>query len=174
MALDKPVYTIDRIAQELGVSKATVSRALSGKGNLSEQTRRRILDFAQAHNYRPNAVAQSLARSRTCNLGVMLPSQSGILDGAFFSECLQGICGTVAAIGCAYTSAAAFKFARQEKKTGIMVTGILGTLMGLLFLVLLLVPGLSCSLGKESCICLIIWAIPGVAFYPNSRKKAAK
>lgn len=99
MALDKPVYTIDRIAQELGVSKATVSRALSGKGNLSEQTRRRILDFAQAHNYRPNAVAQSLARSRTCNLGVMLPSQSGILDGAFFSECLQGICGTAAASG---------------------------------------------------------------------------
>lgn len=84
--------------------------------------------------------------------------------------------GTAAAIGYVYTSAAAFKFARQEKKTGIMVTGIMGTLMGLLFLVLLLVPvpGLSCSFGKESYICLSIWAILGVAFYLNSRKKAAK
>lgn len=83
---------------------------------------------------------------------------------------------TGAAIGYAYTSAAAFKFAKKEKNTGIMVTGLLGLVMGLLFLVLLLVPvpGLSCSLGKESYICLIIWAILGVAFYVYSKKKAAK
>lgn len=99
MASDKTVYTIDRIARELGVSKATVSRALSGKGKLSEQTRQRVLDFAREHHYSPNAVAQSLARSRTCNLGIMLPGNGAIQDGAFFSACLQGICKTAAASG---------------------------------------------------------------------------
>ena len=78
-----------------------------------------------------------------------------------------------AAIGYAYTSAAAAKFARKEGNTGILVTGILGTVMGIVFMVLLLVPipGLNCSLGKESYICLILWIIAGAVFYLMTRKK---
>ncbi len=92
-------YTIAEIAKELGVNKATVSRALSGKGNLSEETREKILAFARRHNYRPNAVAQSLAQSRTCNLGLMIPGDSSVFDVAFFRDCLQGICKVAAENG---------------------------------------------------------------------------
>mgnify|MGYP000775794896 CR=1 FL=1 len=85
-------YTLSDIARELGVNKATVSKAISGKGNLSAQTRQRILEFIEECGYRPNAVAQSLARSRTYNIGLMMPGQVGDVDSAFFRECLNGVC----------------------------------------------------------------------------------
>ena len=40
---EKKVYTIEDIAQELGVSKTTVSRAISGKGRIGQATRERVL-----------------------------------------------------------------------------------------------------------------------------------
>lgn len=71
-----------------------------------------------------------------------------------------------AAIGYGYTSAAAFKFAMKEKRTGIMITGLLGTIFAIVCAVILLVPirGLSCSLGKESYICLGVWIVLGIIF----------
>ncbi len=77
-----------------------------------------------------------------------------------------------AAIGYGYTSLSAYKFAKAEKKKNIMMTGILGTILSLVFVVLLLVPVpmLNCSLGKESYICLIIWIILGVLFYTYTAK----
>ncbi len=72
-----------------------------------------------------------------------------------------------AAIGYGYTSLAAYKLAKKEKNTGIMVTGIIGGIMALAFMVLLLVPIplFNCSLGKESYICLIAWVAIGAIFY---------
>ncbi|MBR5559037.1 MAG: APC family permease [Oscillospiraceae bacterium] len=80
-----------------------------------------------------------------------------------------------AAIGYGYTSAAALKYAIREKKTSTIVTGILGVVMSILFLVLLLVPipMFNCSLGKESYICLVIWIVLGLVFYLASQKKKA-
>ena len=49
--------TIADIAQELGVSKTTVSRAISGKGRIGEGTRNRVLQYIEAHNYSPNVLA---------------------------------------------------------------------------------------------------------------------
>jgi len=76
-----------------------------------------------------------------------------------------------AAIGYGYTSAAAYKFARQEGNRQIMITGIIGVIMAVCFMVLLLVPIplFNCSLGKESYICLIIWIVLGVIFYFSTR-----
>jgi amino acid transporter len=76
-----------------------------------------------------------------------------------------------AAIGYGYTSAAAFVFAKQEKNKGIMVTGVLGTLMSVMFAVLLLVPipFFNCSLGRESYICLLAWVVLGLVFYLKTR-----
>ena len=81
-----------------------------------------------------------------------------------------------AAVGYGYTSAAAAKLARRERNTGILVTGIIGVAMAVVFAALLLIPipGLSCSLGKESYICLAVWVILGVAFYFTSRNNKAK
>ena len=47
---DKPI-DITQIAQALGVSKTTVSRAISGNGRISAATRQRVLDYVKAHNY---------------------------------------------------------------------------------------------------------------------------
>ena len=79
-----------------------------------------------------------------------------------------------AAIGYCYTSLAAYKFAKKENNKGIMVTGIIGGIMALAFMVLLLVPipMFNCSLGKESYICLIAWIVIGGIFYFSSKKKA--
>ena len=78
-----------------------------------------------------------------------------------------------AAIGYGYTSAAAMKYAKQEGNTGIMVTGVIGTIMAVIFAVLLLIPipGLNCSLGKDSYICLIVWVVLGIAFYYSRKMK---
>lgn len=89
---EKKMYTLNDIAKELGVNKATVSKAISGKGNLSAETRARILAFINQCGYRPNAVAQSLAQNRTYNIGLMMPDYVGVLDEAFFRECLRGVC----------------------------------------------------------------------------------
>ena len=78
-----------------------------------------------------------------------------------------------AAIGYGYTSLAAFRFAKKEKNVGIMITGIIGAIMGLAFIILLLVPIpiFNCSLGKESYISLIAWIIIGVIFYFCAKKR---
>lgn len=89
---EKKIYTLNDIARELGVNKATVSKAISGKGSLSAETRARILNYIEKCGYQPNAVAQSLARSRTYNIGLMMPGDVGVFDMAFFRDCLQGVC----------------------------------------------------------------------------------
>lgn len=82
-------YTLDDIARELGVSKTTVSRALSGKGRIGAETQKRIQAFAVEHGYRPNVLAQGLAQNRTYNLGLMMPIEHS--NFSFFKECLNGI-----------------------------------------------------------------------------------
>mgnify|MGYP003311304098 CR=1 FL=1 len=72
--------TIDDIARDLGVSKTTVSRAISGKGRISEATRNRIQSYIQEHNYRPNAAAKALAENRTYNLAFVTPKSFILLD----------------------------------------------------------------------------------------------
>ena len=78
-----------------------------------------------------------------------------------------------AAIGYGYTSLAAIKYAKNEDRSGIVFTGILGAIMALVFCILLLVPikMFGCSLGKESMICLIIWVVMGIIFYLGTRNK---
>ena len=61
----KTNITIDDIARDLGVSKTTVSRAISGKGRISNATRERIQEYIQRTNYRPSAAAKGLAESKT-------------------------------------------------------------------------------------------------------------
>ena len=69
----KQNLTIDDIARELGVSKTTVSRAISGKGRISLATRQRVQEYIEQCNYRPSAAAKGLAESKTYNLALVLP-----------------------------------------------------------------------------------------------------
>ena len=68
----KQNLTIDDIARNLGVSKTTVSRAISGKGRISEATRAKVTEYIQQCNYRPSAAAKGLAESKTYNLALVL------------------------------------------------------------------------------------------------------
>lgn len=84
--------TIEDIAKALGVSKTTVSRAMSGKGRIGKETVRRVQEYAEAHGYRPNTIARGLAQRKTYNIGLVLPADFSITDAAFFRECIAGIC----------------------------------------------------------------------------------
>lgn len=83
--------TINDIADALGVSKTTVSRAISGKGRIGEETRSRVLQYIEAHNYRPNVIAKGLAQSRTYNIGLVIPGDYNIAELPFFQNCMLGI-----------------------------------------------------------------------------------
>ena len=83
--------TIDDIARELNISKTTVSRALSGKGRISDSTRQRVMAYVNNVNYKPSAIAKSLATSRTMNIGFVMPDESDVVDMPFFQTCLWGV-----------------------------------------------------------------------------------
>ena len=63
---------IARLAQELGISTGTVSRALNGKPDVSEETRRKVLEAARRHGYAPNQAARSLAQGTTRAVGFVI------------------------------------------------------------------------------------------------------
>ena len=79
--------TIADVAARAGVSKATASRALTGRGYVSEDTRRRVADAADELAYVAHSSATSLATGRTGTVGVIMPP----VDRWFFSELLAGI-----------------------------------------------------------------------------------
>lgn len=83
--------TISDVAEALGVSKTTVSRAISGKGRIGKDTRERVLTYIEEHNYKPNVLAKGLAQLKTYNIGVMLPEDYTVVDLPFFQSCLIGI-----------------------------------------------------------------------------------
>lgn len=91
--------TIGDIARELGVSKTTVSRAISGKGRIGEQTRRKVLNYIEAHHYSPNVIAKGLAQNKTYNLGMVLPGDYNIVELPFFQNCVLGISREASAAG---------------------------------------------------------------------------
>ena len=63
---------IARLAQELGISTGTVSRALNGKPDVSEATRNKVRDAALRHGYAPNQAARSLALGTTRAVGFVI------------------------------------------------------------------------------------------------------
>jgi DNA-binding LacI/PurR family transcriptional regulator len=66
---------IKDVARAAGVSKTTVSHALSGKGRIPEQTRARVRKIAEELGYRPSPIARGLAAGRTgvLSLSVSIP-----------------------------------------------------------------------------------------------------
>lgn len=83
--------TIDDIARDLGISKTTVSRAISGKGRISSETVSRVKDYIEENNYHPSAIARSLAYSRSCNIAFIMDEDYTNSDLPFFQKCLWGL-----------------------------------------------------------------------------------
>src|SRR5438067_2511961 len=79
--------TIRDVARKAQVSVASVSRAINGFENVSDQTRARVADAVKELGYVPHAGARSLSLARTNAIGVVLPA----LHGEFFSEIVRGM-----------------------------------------------------------------------------------
>lgn len=83
--------TIADVAEALNISKTTVSRAISGKGRIGAETRRRVLEYIEEHNYKPSVIAKGLAQSKSYNIGWVMPSDYSVVDLPFFQKCLMGL-----------------------------------------------------------------------------------
>ena len=90
---------IEEIAQALGISKTTVSRALSGKGRVSEETRARVFAYVG----RPGGDSSTPVRRQdpgaTHNLSLVIPKHFMQLDLPFLRKCMGGVCTMAAQRG---------------------------------------------------------------------------
>lgn len=83
----KASITIKEIAKLLGVSKSTVSRALRDSSEISEETKKKVIDLAESLHYAPNPIALSLLKNRTHTIGVIVPD----IANRFYSSTIGGI-----------------------------------------------------------------------------------
>lgn len=83
--------TLKELADQLGLSVPTVSRALNGYADVSEATRLRVARAAEAMGYRPNPIARQLRTQRTDTIGLIIPGARGQFADPFFLSFLDGI-----------------------------------------------------------------------------------
>jgi LacI family transcriptional regulator len=83
--------TIRQVAQKLGLSIATVSRALDGYPDIALETRRRVQQAAQEMGYTPNRAARQLRRRKADAIGYILPASTPRFADPFYAEFLVGL-----------------------------------------------------------------------------------
>ena len=79
--------TLKDIANGLGISIMTVSRALNNKPDVNEKTRNLVFETAEKLNYSPNIIARSLVKKQTNTIGILIPD----IKNSFFAEVVSGI-----------------------------------------------------------------------------------
>ncbi|MCH6469094.1 LacI family DNA-binding transcriptional regulator [Sinomonas terrae] len=79
--------TIAHVAQEAGVSRATVSRVMNGLATVDPEIGKRVREAAAKLNYSPSTVARSLAIGRTQTVAIVVPD----LANPMFQETLRGL-----------------------------------------------------------------------------------
>jgi DNA-binding LacI/PurR family transcriptional regulator len=79
--------TLKEIAEIANTSVTAVSRALSGKDGVSEETRQHIIQIAKDNNYRPNLLAKNMRSLRTNLIGIIV----GDITRTYFIELLRGV-----------------------------------------------------------------------------------
>jgi DNA-binding LacI/PurR family transcriptional regulator len=79
--------TIKDIARALGLSTSTVSRALRDSYEISPETKKLVLDYAEKIKYHPNPIALSLKERRSRSIGVIVSE----IANSFFSQAIHGI-----------------------------------------------------------------------------------
>ena len=70
--------TIYDISEKAGVSIATVSRVLNGSSNVSEKTKKKVLDVINQYEYTPNAFARGLGLNTMKTIGIMCADSSDL------------------------------------------------------------------------------------------------
>lgn len=79
--------TLKKLAEKLGVSISTISKALNDSHEISDTTKIKIKELAKRYNYQPNKMALNLKFGKTNTIGVVLPS----IQNFFFAQVLFGI-----------------------------------------------------------------------------------
>lgn len=79
--------TMSDVARQAGVSLMTVSRVVNNKGDVSSETRQRVLEIIASLDYRPSAIARSLATRETCTIGLVVPD----VTNPFFADITRGV-----------------------------------------------------------------------------------
>lgn len=84
--------TILDVAKLCGYSKATVSRAFASPQQVTEKTREKVYQAAQALNYTPDAIARAMVRGRTDNIGfIIYEKQYPVVLNPFYSEIFEAV-----------------------------------------------------------------------------------
>lgn len=91
--------TLKDLAEKVGKSVTTVSRALHGYDDVSPETKELVRRTAEEMGYIPNIMAQRLQKQRTDTLGFILPTFGPRFSDPFFSEFLAGIGNKAAKLG---------------------------------------------------------------------------
>lgn len=79
--------TLKDIAKALGLSTSTVSRALRDRYEISEETKKLVVAYADKINYRANPIARSLKERRSYSIGIIVSE----IANNFFSQVINGI-----------------------------------------------------------------------------------
>ncbi|WP_345830677.1 LacI family DNA-binding transcriptional regulator (plasmid) [Pantoea sp. BRR-3P] len=79
--------TILEVAKVAGVSKATVSRVLSGNGYVSQEKREKVFEAIAATGFRPNLLARNLATKSSQTIGLVITNT--LYTGSYFTELMQ-------------------------------------------------------------------------------------
>ena len=88
----KTALNLEDIARLSGVSRSTVSRVINSSPNVSEVTRKRVLEIIEEHNFSPNTVARSLVTQRMRVLGIYIPYLvRDVFADPYFPMLLQAI-----------------------------------------------------------------------------------
>jgi LacI family transcriptional regulator len=82
---------LKQLSHMLNLSQTTVSRALNGYPEVSDETRRRVADAAKRHGYRPNPSARRLATGKAGMIGHVLPTGASVDIDPHFVEFLSGL-----------------------------------------------------------------------------------
>lgn len=82
---------LKQLSRMLELSQTTVSRALNGYPEVAEETRRRVVEAARRHGYRPNPSARRLATGKAGMIGYVMPTGASVDIDPHFVEFLSGL-----------------------------------------------------------------------------------
>lgn len=83
--------TLRELARHLGLSPATVSRALNGFPEVGEKTRQRVIEASERLNYKANTTAKRLATGKSGMVGMIFRSARNLLVDPHFVDFLAGL-----------------------------------------------------------------------------------
>ena len=86
---EKKKVEVSKIAKELGISSTTVSRALSGKGRISEETKNRILEYIEENHIIPQIRTSKFQDKKTMNIAVVLPGEEKYAELPYSTKMLM-------------------------------------------------------------------------------------